>query len=294
MVAKIEPHAGYFAHEKVSEIRYTQPELSSKGVAYEPGGHWTPLIDPDHVAYFTLFKQFSKSHFLAPRLPIDMGLWDTKNIVASNTPNVLRMPIKFPGSSYLIPSELESLLPMIERVADYESFINKDHNRVFAHITFDKSDVIAGQTHRFPGFHGDGYQGAKLTPKIIGEHSYILASYPPTEFCIQPFFLNHLDENKHNMFKEFDKQARTDNIYKSLTNHLYLIDPYMVHRTPEINSDITRMFIRITFTFSELEHPKNTVNPMFLPYTYKDRIDIRSGLADFEFEIPYHLYGLNK
>lgn len=286
-------HAGYSEHDKVSAIRYAQPELSGRGTVYNPKGCWTPLIDEHNVAYYTLFKPFNKSNFMYPRPPIDMGLIDVAPFFKGKN-NVLRMPIKFPKTDYKIPSELSFLQPLIERVADYESFINKDHDKVFAHITFDRSNVDAGEHHRFPGFHGDGFQGTKLTPKITVEHSYILTTSPPTEFCLQPFFLNHLDDAKHNMFLEFDKQANKQNVYGSIPNHLYLIDPYMVHRTPVIERKVERIFVRITYTFSELEHPKNTMNPMFPPYQYHDRIDIRQGLAPFEFDVPLHLYGLTK
>lgn len=286
-------HAGYGEHDKISAIRYAHPELSDKGTTIHPKGCWTPVIDEHNVAYYTLFKPFNKANFMYPRPPIDMGLVDTAPFFKGRV-NVLRMPIKFPGTDYKIPNELSFLLPLIERVADYESFINRDHEKVFAHITFDKSSVKRGEFHRFPGFHGDGFQGVKLTPKIMVEHSYIITTDPPTEFCLQPFFLNHLDDAKHNMFLEFDKQANKHNLYGTIPNHLYLIDPYMVHRTPVITKSVERIFVRITFTFSELDHPKNTMNPMFPPYQYKDRIDIRQGLAPFEFDVPMHLYGLTK
>lgn len=287
----------YNEHAEISEIRYTKPYLSNYGQEYTPESLWTPIIDEHNVMYYTLFKEFNKANFLYPRLPVDMGLVDDVDDIlkwSDTAQNILRMPIKFPNTAYKVPIELRHLMPLIRRVADYESFINKDHAATFAHITFDKSKVNPGEHHRFPGFHGDGYQGSKLTPKITVEHSYILTTNPPTEFCLQPFFLNHLDEAKHNMFLEFDKQARKENIYQSLPNHLYLIDPYMVHRTPKITEAVERLFLRITFTFSELEHPKNTMNPMFPPYQYKDRIDIRQALSKNEFDIPYHLYGLKR
>ncbi len=270
------------------------PSLSKKdSIWFRPQGVWTPTIDPGNIAYYTLFKPFDKGNFLYPRPPIDMGAFKTEGLLKC-TQNVLRMPIKFPGTEYRIPVELASLIPLIERVSDYESFLNPDHEKVFAHITFDKSSVLPDEHHRFPGFHGDGFQGTKLTPKIVVEHSYIMTTSPPTEFCLQPFFVNHLDDAKHNIFMEFDKQAKENNIYKSIPNHLYLIDPYMVHRTPLIKEKVERLFIRITFSFSELEHPKNTVNPLFPAYEYKDRIEVRQGLAEFDAEVPYNLYGLVK
>ena len=282
---------GYADHAKISAIRYTQPKLDRRNpIEFEAKGLWTPMIDADNIAYQSLFKPFNLNQYLYPRPPVDMGFVEP----VSSKINVLRMPLKFPGTGYRIPRQLAVLEPLIRRCAEYEAFINPAHNNCFCHITHDLSDVEAGTHHRFPGFHGDGIQGTKLTPKVNVEHSYILTTAPPTEFCLQPFFLKHLDEAKHNYFLEFDKQAKEANVYGSLPNHLYLIDPYMVHRTPKIKKKVRRLFLRITYAFTELQHPKNTVNPLFAGQEYHKRVDIRENLMPNEFEVPLHLYGLTK
>jgi hypothetical protein len=286
---------GYQDHATVSEIRYTQPKLSDNSILYEAKGLWTPRIDEDNVAYHSMFREFNLNQYLYPRPPIDMGLVE---LPQEKPPNVLRMPLKFPGSIYKIPADLAPLFGLIQRVAEYEKFLcldkHIDPEATFCHITYDNSDVPAGEHHRYPGFHGDGIQGTKLTPKVWVEHSYILTTQPPTEFCLQPFFLKHLDQAKHNFFLEFDRQAKKQNVYGSLPNHLYLIDPYMVHRTPKIKRAVNRTFIRITYAFTELQHPKNTVNPLFTGQQYHKRVDIRENLMPNEFEVPWHLYGLSK
>lgn len=288
---------GYKDHAAVSQIRYSQPLLSKEnGIEFKTNGLWTPVIDADNIAYHSMFKPFNINQYIYPRPPIDMGLVMDAGIDLNPMEpiNVLRMPVKFPGSNYRLPIELAELGPLLERVAEYESFINKNHDYCFCHMTYDLSTIKAGEHHRFPGFHGDGIQGTKLTPKVNVEHSYILTSSPPTEFCLQPFFLKHLDEAKHNYFLEFDKQAKKTNLYGTIPNHLYLIDPYMVHRTPKIKRDVTRLFLRITYAFTELQHPKNTNNPLFEGQEYYKRIDIRNNLMPNEFPVPLHLYGLSK
>lgn len=283
---------GYHNHSKISEIRYVQPALLSEGDVIDPSRVFTPLINPGNTLYRTLFEFFNKENYLYPRFPIDLGLWD--DLAKANIPNVLRLPLRNKGTKYHIPSELADLRGLLEFVINYEKNINPYHEDVFCHITVDNSHVKAGEYHRYPGFHADGFQGTKLTPKLLPEHSYIFVSAPATELCIQPFFLQHLDDAKHNMFQEMDRQAHPANIYRGLPGHLYLFDPYVVHRTPEISQDTQRLFIRITFTFAELDHPKNTVNPMLAPYQYPDRIDIRENLRPNEFEVPYQLYGVAK
>jgi hypothetical protein len=287
---------GYSDHAKVSSIRYEHPVLSAENpIEFEPKGLWTPTIDADNIAYRSMFQPFNLNQYLYPRPPIDMGLTEP---IHGGSPNVLRMPLKFPGTIYKIPRELEALVPLIQRVAEYEKFLCTDRHvnpdATFCHITCDFSNVSPGEYHRYPGFHGDGIQGTKLTPKVYVEHSYILTWDPPTEFCLQPFFLKHLDEAKHNYFLEFDRQAKEVNVYGSLPRHLYLIDPYMVHRTPKIKQRTSRLFLRITYAFTELQHPKNTINPLFDGQEYHKRIDIRENLCANEFEVPWQLYGLSK
>jgi hypothetical protein len=291
--------AGYSEQEKIGAIKYSNPELSAGNpIKFNPKGLWTPTIDADNIAYHSLFQPFNLNQYLYPRPPIDMGY----TIVEDCSVNVLRTPIKFPNSEYRIPRQLEVLFPLIQRVAEYEKFINAKHDDCFCHITYDKSSVNAGEYHRFPCFHPDGLQGfgrdesfnnTKPIEKTNVEHSYIIVSEPPTEFCLQPFFVKHLDESKHNFFLEFDRQAKEANIYGSLPNHLYLIDPYMIHRSPKIRSACERVFVRITYTFTELTHPKNTINPLFDGQQYNNRIDIRENLVLNEFDVPLHLYGLS-
>src|ERR1700722_3223576 len=233
----------YSENEKISAIKYIHPNLSIEdSFEFQPKGLWTPTIDADNIAYHSLFKPFNLNQYLYPRPPIDMGY----TVIGNCDVNVLRMQLKVPNSEYRIPNQLKHLLEMIRRVAEYEKFINANHDDCYCHITYDKSYVNADEYHRFPCFHPDGLQGfgrdektnnTKPIEKTNVEHSYIIVSEPPTEFCLQPFFVKHLDESKHNFFLEFDRQANDANIYGSLPNHLYLIDPYMVHRSPRIERE---------------------------------------------------------
>lgn len=161
--------SNYTDHTTVSQIRYTQPNLSDDGIVYTPRGLWAPKIDAKNIAYHSLFAPFDLEQYLYPRPPIDMGLIDA-DVALNGTVNVLRMPLKFPGTNYRIPREMIRVMPILERVAEYESFINSEHESCFCHITFDVSNVSAGEYHRYPGFHGDGIQGTKLTPKVKVEH----------------------------------------------------------------------------------------------------------------------------
>ncbi len=254
-------------HAKVSSIRYTQPTLGAEYSELLVDKVFIPIVSPKSPLYRDIHETFDVEKFMYPKPPIELGY--CSNWLYESIPNVLRMPLKYPGTSYRIPNELKELTDVITRIALYERAINDKHDDMFCHITYDRSTVGSGEYHRFPGFHGDGIQGTKLTPKIVVEHSYVIVTDPPTIYCLQPFFLKHLDESKHSYFEEFDAQADVANLYHGLNSHLYLIDPYIVHKTPKILQSTTRTFMRITYAHSELEHPKNTVNPAFAGLIYE-------------------------
>jgi hypothetical protein len=264
------------------------------GFDMEPCQAWVPRIQEGHPTYRELTDSFDLDRFIYFRPPIDLGHSGIELKDSDGCINVLRMPIKYPNSKFKIPSKLEWLKSFLQRIIDYEWNINPIFNNAFAHITIDRSLVKKGDTHRYPGFHGDGVQGQKLTPKRPIEHSYIFATAPSTEFCLQPFFLKHLDEAKHNYFLEFDAQAKEVNVVKTIPEHLYLIDPYMVHRTPLIKKTTDRLFVRVTFVFAELDHDKNTINPLFPKPEYKKRVDIRKYLSKYPTDIPLEFYGITK
>lgn len=280
------------AVKRYDAIRYPDINISAKNsINFTPKGYWLPTVQPKHPFYSGQHDVFDTENFLYPRLPIELGHSELDSNINIET-NVLRMPIKFPNTDYRLPFVLKPLEKMIKRIAEYESHINKRHNETFTHITADFSEVEPGDWHRFPGFHGDGLSG--LRPELKGtiEHSYIVVSKPATEFCIQPFFLEHLNKAKHNMFHELDSQAKEANIYKSIPYHLYLLDPYMVHRTPDIKKKVNRFFIRVTYAYSELTNPHNTETPLFPERNHPKRHDIREFLTKYPGEVPYEMYGL--
>jgi hypothetical protein len=256
---------------------------------------FVPCVEPKHPFYREQHETFDLDKYMYPRMPIELGNSELSFDQITESVNVLRTPIKFPGTAYLIPQELKAFFPLIRRVAEYEAGVNQRHDDCCVHITIDKSTVKEGETHRYPGFHGDGVQGAKFSQKsyLPIEHSYILTSSPPTEFCIQPFFFRHLNDAKHNIFHEMELQVRECNIYKTLPWHLYLIDPYMVHRTPTIKTATERLFVRITYAYSELLNPHNTVNPHFGEQEYEPRHDIRKFLTTYPADVPWNMYGFS-
>ena len=280
-------------------IRYEQPVLADvPPLTFEvPDGRFVPRVDPEHPFYHHQHEPFNiaRYRFCAPPIEIGASRLDYTVLPAVLT-NVLRLPIKFPGTEYRLPVEIAPFADLIERVARYESGFNARHRECFVHVTIDDSEVLPGEYHRYPGFHGDGVQGAKFSQREYTpiEHSYVFVSEPPTEFCLQPFFVEHLNDARHNLFHEFERQIREANIVGTLPWHVYLIDPYMIHRTPPILVGCRRIFFRITFCYTELQHPKNTQNPHFPESgVYAARWDVRNFLTTYPGQIPWEMYGLS-
>lgn len=275
-------------------IVYERTKLT-EGDCFEIGEFWHPVIDGWNPLYKDILEPFNFMKYTCPRPPISMGKFNMD--AAKKCPNVLRVPIKWSGSNEIrLPSELTPLREEIERVLQYDRFITGEiWTDFFVHITVHNSEVKAGQTQRFGGFHGDGLQGGKFKNKLICEHSYIATDPYPTVFALKPFFVGHVNEDRYNIFKEFDRQIdeRTP-MYSGRSEHLYLIDPYMVHASPEMPRDTSRTFIRITATPAELLMPKNTINPMFKGQQYPARIDVREFVADPDQCIPFDFYGLEE
>ena len=211
--------------QTVDNISYSEPTISSDDplVFLVPNNDlFIPRISPKHPFYQNQHDSFDLEQFQYPRPPIDLGHSRlTSEYLDMELTNVLRMLIKYPNSEYKIPSAIKPFWDLIQRVAEYESSFNTKHNECIVHITVDKRKISKHTSHRYPGFHGDGIQGSKFSQVAYTpiEHSYVVVSSPPMECCLQPFFFNHLNDSKHNIFHEMEVQAREGNIFKVLPWH---------------------------------------------------------------------------
>lgn len=271
-------------------IEYRPAALTS-GETMEVGAFWHPTVDAWSPVYRDMLEPFNASKYTAPRLPVDLGRFDIS--AARQCPSVLRMPLKKAGeTSIAIPKELLPMKEEILRVCQYDRHVTPGWENFHIHLTVDNSVVAAGTTQRFPGFHGDGLQGGKFKQKLTCEHSYIACDPVGTVVAMQPFFVAHLNEDRVNIFKEFDRQVKKESLYSLREGHLYLIDPYVVHTSPICQEETLRTFVRITVTPAELLMPKNTVNPMLPGQVYAPRIEVREFVSDPDEEIPFSWYGL--
>jgi len=267
-----------------------KPVKLTYGEEFDIKTMWHPIVDEWNPIYKDMMEPFNLFKFTCPRPPISLGSIDRQ--LFTQCTNVLRVPIKFPGSNIRLPKELIPIKDELIRLLQYEYFINPEVVNEFIHVTVDNRVVESGKTHRYGGFHGDGLQGAKFKQKVKCEHSYVYTNPLATHIALQPFFVAHINEARYNIFKEFDRQVKQECLYKLRDGEVYLIDPYVVHASPIIGIDIPRTFFRMTVSKEELLTPHNTVNPMFEGQNYPEGIEVREFVSSPNTSIPLDFYGI--
>lgn len=214
---------------------------------------------------------FNRARFRSPGLPV--GICRHKLLSA---PNVLRIPIKRPGTLFVIPEQLNGLRGLIEITAEHEATINPAIDDMHVHITHHREFVLHGETQRMPGFHVDGFQGLHKDYKPV-EHSYIITTADPTEFSEVGYDLDHFNTWEH-MFDKLDGLVDRSTVFETEEDMVYLMSCYQVHRTKPVTRSRYRTFCRVTYTHEELKDNRNTINPHFDGQVYPDRVDIRELL----------------
>ncbi len=283
-------------------MRYTQTvtfqptTIGKKCIAQKYDSHWVPTPFPNNPIWSRIDKEFNPEHFLYPCPPIDMGKIELNG---TTDIRVLRCPIKKRADNTIyLPKELEFCAPLVQFCVETE--LNRlstgKFGYYYAHISYEDVTINAGTSQRAPGWHVDGYQGVKVKRHPI-EHSYIWTDSDDensaTEFCIQPFYLDHLDASRHNVFDEMNRQAIPANCYRGINKHLYIIDPYVVHGSPVLSKATRRRFARVTFSDIELEDPMNTTNlGIDMEQKYPKRLDVRDRLSAYDGATPWQVYGL--
>lgn len=188
----------------VDNIKYDETVLGKKGNKLPIRKVWMPTVQAWSPVYTFLNSPFNFDHFTSPRLPVDLGVFNIDFV--KQVPRVLRLTVKPVGEmTAYIPAELKQMEDFIMQVLEYEQTVNPDLINCEVHVTTDYSFAKKDETQRFPGWHVDGLQGGKFKQKLLAEHSYIIATTQPTEFCMQPFFIKHYDEDTTNFFKTFDQ-----------------------------------------------------------------------------------------
>jgi hypothetical protein len=131
----------------------------------------------------------------------------------------------------------------------------------YLYLTIDTQPVEAGHTQRIPGWHFDDLQGPDIINKMPGGFLFVGASSLPTEFALQSFNTDGVDDRVHNVFNWCARQVDDRFITPQWPGSIALLSAYDVHRAVPAITSGPRVFVRLLFTHCALTSRKTTLNP---------------------------------
>ena len=236
-------------------------ELSGRG--YDLAPRPAAVSDRRSPIYASLLKPWSLAHLLQIHKPVTVGRVEDRAAFSGPTPSVLNMPIKMPGTGFRVPAELEQFREFLQKIIDHENAVNPEMDGWYAYLTVDQHDVSAGSTHRRPGVHIDGVQGARYAVKLPPEHLYSASDRLGTVFYDQSFDLTRLDPARQHVHAELERQAREENAVRVADYDIAYWDSYSVHRADVAPEPLRRTFVRVEFSRKRYDSLGDTHNPLF-------------------------------
>lgn len=236
-------------------------------------------IDPNHPSYVQQTEEFSHEGYKYPYMPLYLGQYNMD--VTKVNVNVLRLLIKWGTGKLALPNELLFAKDFILEQINYHSqfYFKGDSKFVYITIRTTEKDCYYSNSQTW---HVDGFQGSRIGRHKC-EQDIMWSNVNPTEFLLQPFYLDGLNPSKHDINQYFEDHAHEGCAYQGVENGVYLTTPYNIHRVTNALFDKKRVFIRLTFSPVEIEDPTNTPNPMFNGVDKaKDRDDVRNNLWKYE------------
>jgi hypothetical protein len=205
--------------------------------------------------------------FMVPHKPVELfEVTHQEEFSKPSNIRVLDMPIKMAGSNdYRLPGELKQFQSILSQIIDHEhAMLTKEQLlQYYVYITVNQSRIEAGSTQTNPGIHCDGFQGARINPKTIANHTYLVTDKDPTLFYPQAFNFSTLDEKKHNFFKAMEKQADEAKAFQMKLMTVYLLNAYTAHRAVVAKSSGYRTLLRLIYDVKMFDRLGNTHNPHF-------------------------------
>lgn len=253
-----------------SGYTFSVPTIGQKGISLIPKSYPITQCTYHSKILEDLHTVWDISKFQVARVPLEVGELVDRHAFQCPTIRILDMPIKLAGSNdYKIPNEVTPFINTIQMIVDHEHSILSEQQLLsyHAYLTIDQSEVKVGTMQRKPGAHVDGFQGARISPKTLINHSYVVSNGTPTVFYPHSFNFSHLNEGIHDCFLEMDAQAKEDKAMLSKPYFIYLMDAYTVHRAEIATKNCFRTFLRISYDVKEFDRLGNTINPL-LSYSW--------------------------
>lgn len=191
---------------------------------------------------------------------------------------VLRVLVKAPHTQWCIPEDLRWLGVLVDKALAYQSKrIGVRHPYCYITVRHGSRPVETGER-----WHVDGFS---MRYHHLPEANYVwVVSEHPTQFVQNPVvFPEDFDPLKHSVHKFLARRAEGKPVYQVRSGHLYLFDPYVLHRRPAESSGEFRTFVRISFTPIEINDRNNTPNPAIpTPHYVLDGRAFYESLEDYD------------
>lgn len=180
--------------------------------------------------------------------------------------------VRKPYGELLLPPEMLWLNEHIDwcqtkaRYADWFTYVTVRHGPVTS-VTDDL-------------WHVDGFSMRIPHPP---QTSFVWALHSPAQYLVQPIVLpSDFDALKHNLHWYFQDVADEANVVDGLHQHVYQIDPYVIHRRPVLTgwSLGWRSMVRVSFVPIEIVDDNCTVNSL-IPAHYYGSADFRGELSRY-------------
>lgn len=173
------------------------------------------------------------------------------------------------SDEYRVPKEFLQFLPTIKQMVNFEHTYNNDVFNFFAYLTVDQTKPNGSAYHREPGLHVDGFQGARIQPKVKCDRSYIVVDNNCPSFWNQSFdSVIYMDDSRQNIFHEFDRTRKKSSEIKINPYDIMFMDSYLVHSANKIEEDIPRTFVRLSYSVRQFDRLNNSHNNCF-DYSWK-------------------------
>jgi len=181
--------------------------------------------------------------------------------------HILRMLIRRPFDGLRLPHSLQWVLPMIGMAEARQASIAR---HPFLYLTV-RNGMVASQGD--DEWHVDGFS---LQYHHLPEQNYIWSDSCGTEWYNAPLGIpEDFDPLRHNLHSYIQERIDWTAVSRTLAYHLFVLDPYVIHRRPPETAGSRRCFVRLSYTPIEIADQNNTLNPL-LPTNYT-----RDGVKDF-------------
>jgi hypothetical protein len=154
------------------------------------------------------------------------------------------LPIRMPGTDVRLPPHVQSFEPLVRAIewgTDDYVYLTAKHMYVSRERMFNR-----------PGWHADGFGTLDV--------NYVWSDHAPTEFCVQPFFL---DVDCDRSMVQMEAQADPRNVRTYGSHVLIRLDDRVIHRAPAAAEPGYRTFAKLSVSKDRYNLVGNAHNYLF-------------------------------